>query len=296
MLKSTSFLLRFFLREGPWIVGLQPPRILGQCLWGHPWQEVEEMQGQFPSWVPSCLQQDPRERPGAWWHQRPLLWSPRPLFHLPLAAQPPPEGYQKREGPSRSYSSLDLPPRLECPLWSCQRRRHGQRVVDVLYLPKYGRILNPSLVEGFIPYLEAVSPTHLRDFGPKGILDLSHTDVILVLFRLLPCLFSLLLGLLSLSLGLFDLLQFFLQGNDLLLRGSQLVLGVSEKYPLAFSLPFHVIQSSDDTFSFFLLLQQLTLQLLVAFFSHVEGIHHCYPPPLFLLHLSMGIVHHLLSP
>ena len=46
VLNSTSFLLQFFHEVGPEIVGLQPLRILGLCLWSHLWQVAEELQEQ----------------------------------------------------------------------------------------------------------------------------------------------------------------------------------------------------------------------------------------------------------
>ena len=51
-----------------------------------------------------------------------------------------------------------------------------------------------------------------------------------------------------------------------------------------------------NTYILTLVLLQLALQLLVTFFSHMEGIHSCYPLSLFLLHFPMGVVHHLLGP
>ena len=117
-----------------------------------------------------------------------------------------------------------------------------------------------------------------------------------MLLYLLPNLFCLFLVFLCLILGLLDLFQFLLQSKDLLLGGGQLVLNIAEQHPLAYCLPFSVVQGSCSAFSFSLLLGQLDVKLLDAFFSHVEGIHGCYPHSLFLLHFSMGIVHHLLGP
>ena len=43
---------------------------------------------------------------------------------------------------------------------------NGKEVVYTLYPPEYRRGLNPGLVEGLIPYLEAVVSTYLREFNP----------------------------------------------------------------------------------------------------------------------------------
>ena len=174
---------------------------------------------------------------------------------------------------------------------------NGLGVVDTFWLPKYRRSLNPSLVDSFIPYLGTVSPTYPWDLSPKGFLGLSHSNIITLLLCLLPSFFCFLLGFLYLILGLLDLLQFLLQCNDLLLKGNQLVLSNTEQHSLAFCLSFNAVQGSCSAFSFSLLFGQLGLKLLNAFFSHMEGIHGCYPSSLLLLlHFSMGVVHHLLGP
>ena len=56
--------------------------------------------------------------------------------------------------------------------------------------------------------------------------------------------------LLSLFPGLLSLLQLFLEGDDLLLGGGQLVFGISEKYFLTLDLPLCTIQRSGGTLSF----------------------------------------------
>ena len=71
---------------------------------------------------------------------------------------------------------------------------------------------------------------------------------------------------------------------------------MAKKYPLAFSLPLSAVQGSYSTFPFPLLLNQLAFELLNTLFGHVEGIYGRYLSPLFFLHLSMGIIHHLLGP
>ena len=48
----------------------------------------------------------------------------------------------------------------------------GWGIVDILYSPKGRGGLNPSLVDGLIPHLEAVNPAYLRDFDPKSLLSL----------------------------------------------------------------------------------------------------------------------------
>ena len=130
------------------------------------------------------------------------------------------------------------------------------------------------MAESFIPYLEAVIPTYPQDLNPKGFFSLSHSYVVPFLFGLLP-------SLLYSILGLFDLLQFLLQGNDLLFGGSQLILDIAKKHPLAFSLPLSAVQGSCNTFPFPLLLNQLALELLNTLFGHVEGIYGRYSSPLF---------------
>ena len=39
----------------------------------------------------------------------------------------------------------------------------------------------------------------------------------------------------------------------------------------------------------------LAFKSLLLYFSHLEGVHNYNPPSLFLLHFSVGIVHHLLG-
>ena len=56
--------------------------------------------------------------------------------------------------------------------------------------------------------------------------------------------------LLSLFPGLFSLLQLFLEGDNLLLGGGQLVFDISEKYSLTLDLPLYTIQGSGGTLSF----------------------------------------------
>ena len=58
-----------------------------------------------------------------------------------------------------------------------------QRVVDILCSPKNRGGLNPSLVEGLIPHLEAIDSTHTRDFSPEGILSLGYPYLIAILFN-----------------------------------------------------------------------------------------------------------------
>ena len=75
----------------------------------------------------------------------------------------------------------------------------GWRVEHILCSPKGRGRLNPNLVEGLVPYLEAVESTHLRDLSPKDFLSLCHAHAVAILLGLL-------LGLLGLLLGLFGLL------------------------------------------------------------------------------------------
>ena len=67
--KSISFLLLFFLGEGPWFAKLQPPRILDLLPWSHPWLELGGLPKQFPLWYPLYLWRGLGEQPGARWHQ-----------------------------------------------------------------------------------------------------------------------------------------------------------------------------------------------------------------------------------
>ena len=80
------------------------------------------------------------------------------------------------------------------------------------------------------------------------------------------------------------------------LEAAKLVLGQVKEHSLTFSQPLSVVQGSYSTFPFPFLLNQLALELLNTFFDHVEGIHGRYSSPLFFLHLSIGIIHHLLGP
>ena len=74
-----------------------------------------------------------------------------------------------------------------------------------------------------------------------------------------------------------------------------MVLGLAKEHSLTFGLPFSAVQGSFNTFSVPLRLYQLTLELLVTFFGHVEGLHGRYTSPFFFLHLPIRGVYHLLS-
>ena len=73
---------------------------------------------------------------------------------------------------------------------------NGKGVVYTLCPPKYRRGLNPSLVEGLIPYLEVVVSIYPQDLSPQGFLGLCHPNVVAIL-----------LGFIS---GILGLLQFLL--------------------------------------------------------------------------------------
>ena len=122
-------------------------------------------------------------------------------------------------------------------VWSYLRKRHGWLgVVNIFYLPKYRRRLNPNSVKGFVPYLGVVNPTYPWDLSPKGVFGLSHSYLVTFLKCPLPSLLSLFFSLISLVFGLPDLLQLSYKGSKLLLGDSQLFLGIAKKYPLALDL------------------------------------------------------------
>ena len=74
-----------------------------------------------------------------------------------------------------------------------------------------------------------------------------------------------------------------------------MVLGLAKEHSLTFGLPFSAVQGSFSTFSVPLSLYQLTLELLVTFFGHVEGLYGRYTSPFFFLHLPIRGVYNLLS-
>ena len=158
----------------------------------------------------------------------------------------------------------------------------GRGVVYTLCPPKFGRGLNHSLVKGLIPHLEAVVSTYPRDLSPESFIGLYHPYIIAVLVSLIS--------------GLLGLLQLFLQGDNLLFGGGQLVLGLVKKHLLTFDLPFSAVQGSFSTFFVPLRHYQLTLELLITFFGHVEGFHGHYSPPFFFLHLPMAEICNLFCP
>jgi len=110
----------------------------------------------------------------------------------------------------------------------------GRRVVHILCSPKGKGGLNPSLVEGLVPHLEAIESAHLRDLSLESFLGLCHAHVIVVL--------------LSLLLGLLGLLQLLCQDFDMALGSEELVLGLAKLFALSLHLPLHPIQSGLDTF------------------------------------------------
>ena len=90
------------------------------------------------------------------------------------------------------------------------------REEDVLWPPQLGRSINPSSIEGFFPSLSAIGTAYGRDLCPKGILGLSHVDVVPMLLGFfflhlslgfsLFC-FSLGFSLFCFSLGFFSLIS-----------------------------------------------------------------------------------------
>jgi len=82
--------------------------------------------------------------------------------------------------------------------------------------------------------LGVVVPTYPRDLSPEGLLGFCHSYLVPFLLGLIP-------GLLCLVLGLFHLLQFFLQSNNLLFGGGQLILNLTKEHALSFNLPLSII-------------------------------------------------------
>ena len=97
-----------------------------------------------------------------------------------------------------------------------------------------------------------------------------------MLFGLIPFFLSLGFCLLRLSLCFLRLvfeplgfLQLFPKGHQLLLGGSQLVIGLTHELPLVLDLPLCTLQNRANTLPSMLLVGQLFLQLCVALFSNV---------------------------
>lgn len=83
--------------------------------------------------------------------------------------------------------------------------------------------LNPCLVEGLVPHLEAVVSAHLQDLSPKGFLSLYHSHIVSILLNLL--------------IGLLGLLQFLCQDFNLAFGYGELVLGLAELFALNLRFP-----------------------------------------------------------
>ena len=64
------------------------------------------------------------------------------------------------------------------------------------------------MVEGFVPCQGTVSFAYSRDLSPKGVLGLSHANIVAVLLRFIFGLLYLLSDLLDENYGLLDLFQF----------------------------------------------------------------------------------------
>ena len=62
---------------------------------------------------------------------------------------------------------------------------YGWREEDVFWPSQLERSLNPSSVEGFFPSLSVVGLAYGEDLCPEGILGLSYTDVVAMLFGLI---------------------------------------------------------------------------------------------------------------
>ena len=70
---------------------------------------------------------------------------------------------------------------------------HGyRRVIYILCSSKYRRGLDPNLVKGLIPHLEAIVSTYLKYLSPKSLLGLYPPYIIVVLLGLVVGLLGLL--------------------------------------------------------------------------------------------------------
>ena len=143
------------------------------------------------------------------------------------------------------------------------RGSYGWWEVDVFWPSQLGRGLDPNSVQGFLLGLGIVGSTYSGDLCSKGILSLGHTDVVTMLFNLVPsflglylCLFSLSPQLLSLIFKFLGFFQFLLKGSRLFLGRSQLILGLTQKLSLLLGLPFSALQSHISTLSGIFLLSQ----------------------------------------
>ena len=114
--------------------------------------------------------------------------------------------------------------------------------IDVFWPSQLKRSLNPSSVESFLPSLSTVGTTYGRDLCSKGILGLSYTDVVAMLFRLFPCLLDLYFCFLCLIFELLGFFQLFLKSCHLFPGSSQLISGLVQALPLVLSLPLHAFQ------------------------------------------------------
>ena len=103
-----------------------------------------------------------------------------------------------------------------------------------------------------------------RDLCPESILNLGYTDIVTMLFSLVPSLLSLYFCLLGLSSQLlsmiFELLGFFqllFKSGYFLFGRGQLILGLTQKLPLLLGLPLSALQGRISTLSGLFLLSQL---------------------------------------
>ena len=124
-----------------------------------------------------------------------------------------------------------------------------------------------------------------------------------MLFGLVPFLLNLGLCLLCLSFCFLDLIfeplgffQLLPKGCQLLLRSSQLVIGLTQELPLILGLSLCTLQSRVSTLTGMFLISQLFPQFYIALISNVERLHNCYPPFSLIFHLLVAGVGYLLKP
>ena len=100
------------------------------------------------------------------------------------------------------------------------RGSYGWWEVDVSWPSQFRRGLNPSSIQGFLPGLGIVGSTYGGDLCSKGILNLSHTDVVTMLFSLVLSFLGLYLCLLGLSPQLLSLIFEFWAFSNFFLRAA----------------------------------------------------------------------------
>ena len=144
------------------------------------------------------------------------------------------------------------------------RGSYGWREVDVFWPSQLRRSLNPDSVKSFLPSLSTVGLIYGKNLCLEGILGLGYTDIVTMLFSLIPsplglyfCLLGLSSQFFSLILELLGFFQFLPENYYLLLGRSQLVIGLTKALPLILVLSLSALQSQVSTPPGLLLLGQL---------------------------------------